>query len=139
MLRPSVTQEWVEEYELPRERTKNRRWRRPYDMLAEATRGKVVVQVHHTRICMIRAAGELDCFSAHIRLRESGKSEDKADDDESIGARLPKSKASARKGVDSEESHSAAEADLLITKEGMSTMVPQRRDFRGVIDPLLSW
>ncbi|RZS18564.1 hypothetical protein BHM03_00050873 [Ensete ventricosum] len=79
MLRPSVTQEWVEEYELPREQTKNRRWRRPYDMLAEATRGKVVVQVHHTRICMIRAAGELDCFSAHIRLRESGKSEDKAE------------------------------------------------------------
>ncbi|RRT52156.1 hypothetical protein B296_00018777 [Ensete ventricosum] len=25
------------------------------------------------------AAGELDCFSAHIRLRESGKSEDKAE------------------------------------------------------------
>ncbi|RRT61450.1 hypothetical protein B296_00020482 [Ensete ventricosum] len=28
---------------------------------------------------MIGAAGELDCFSAHIRLRELGKSEDKAD------------------------------------------------------------
>ncbi|RZS07709.1 hypothetical protein BHM03_00038584, partial [Ensete ventricosum] len=27
---------------------------------------------------MIRAAGEWDCFSAHIRLREPGKSEDKA-------------------------------------------------------------
>ncbi|RZS27813.1 hypothetical protein BHM03_00061338, partial [Ensete ventricosum] len=27
---------------------------------------------------MIGAAGELDCFSAHIRLREPGKSEDKA-------------------------------------------------------------
>ncbi|RWV87233.1 hypothetical protein GW17_00050802 [Ensete ventricosum] len=131
MLRPSVTQEWVEEYELPRERTKNRRWRRPYDMLAEATRGKVVVQVHHTRICMIRAAGELDCFSAHIRLRESDKSEDKADgvkaggrkgresDDESSGAQLPKSKASVRKEVDSEERHSAAKADLPIAKEGM--------------------
>ncbi|RWW65983.1 hypothetical protein BHE74_00026678 [Ensete ventricosum] len=41
-----VTQEWVDEGELPRERTKNRRWRRwrrPYDMLAEATRGEVVV------------------------------------------------------------------------------------------------
>ncbi|RWV78152.1 hypothetical protein GW17_00060925 [Ensete ventricosum] len=28
---------------------------------------------------MIGAAGELDCFSAHIHLRESGKSEDKAE------------------------------------------------------------
>ncbi|RWW49045.1 hypothetical protein BHE74_00044835 [Ensete ventricosum] len=79
MLRPGVTQEWVDEGELPRERTKNRRWQRPYDVLAEATRGEVVVRVHHTRICMIGAAGELDCFSAHIRLREPGKSEDKAE------------------------------------------------------------
>ncbi|RZS24834.1 hypothetical protein BHM03_00057947 [Ensete ventricosum] len=30
-------------------------------------------------LCMIGAAGELDCFSAHIRLRELGKSEDKAE------------------------------------------------------------
>ncbi|RWV78375.1 hypothetical protein GW17_00060668 [Ensete ventricosum] len=29
--------------------------------------------------CMIRAVGELDCFSAHIRLRELGKSEDEAE------------------------------------------------------------
>ncbi|RZS04390.1 hypothetical protein BHM03_00034721 [Ensete ventricosum] len=63
---------------------------------------------------MIRAAGELDCFSAHIRLREPGKSEDKAD-----GAQLPKSKASARQEVDLEEHHSAVEADLPIAKEGM--------------------
>ncbi|RWW37194.1 hypothetical protein BHE74_00057727 [Ensete ventricosum] len=28
---------------------------------------------------MIGAAGELDCFSAHIRLREPDKSEDKAE------------------------------------------------------------
>ncbi|RWW55723.1 hypothetical protein BHE74_00037613 [Ensete ventricosum] len=28
---------------------------------------------------MIEATGELDCSSAHIRLREPGKSEDKAD------------------------------------------------------------
>ncbi|RWW14812.1 hypothetical protein GW17_00021385 [Ensete ventricosum] len=32
MLRPGVTQEWVDEGELPKERTKNRRWRRPYDV-----------------------------------------------------------------------------------------------------------
>ncbi|RWV84087.1 hypothetical protein GW17_00054231 [Ensete ventricosum] len=66
MLCPGVTQEWVDEGELPRERTKNRRWRRPYDMIAEATR-------------MIGADGELDCLSAYIRLRESDKSEDKAE------------------------------------------------------------
>ncbi|RWV80580.1 hypothetical protein GW17_00058124 [Ensete ventricosum] len=41
-----VTQEWVDEGELP---------------------------------SMIEAARELDCFSAHIRLREPGKSEDKAE------------------------------------------------------------
>ncbi|RRT80528.1 hypothetical protein B296_00002652 [Ensete ventricosum] len=61
-----VTQEWVDEGELPRVRTKNWTWRKPYDVLAEATR-------------MIRAAGELDCFNAHICLREPDKSEDKAD------------------------------------------------------------
>ncbi|RRT61506.1 hypothetical protein B296_00006394 [Ensete ventricosum] len=44
MLRPGVTQEWVGEGELPRERTKNRRWRRPYDVLAEATHEEVVVR-----------------------------------------------------------------------------------------------
>ncbi|RWV96042.1 hypothetical protein GW17_00041280, partial [Ensete ventricosum] len=40
-------------------------------------------------------------------------------DDESSGAQLPKSKASVRKEVDSEERHSAIEADLPIAKEGM--------------------
>ncbi|RWW13113.1 hypothetical protein GW17_00023191 [Ensete ventricosum] len=45
-----------------------------------------------------RAAGELDCFSAHIRLREPEKSEDKTE-----GAQLPKSKASVKKEV--EECH----------------------------------
>ncbi|RZS17488.1 hypothetical protein BHM03_00049626 [Ensete ventricosum] len=50
MLHPGVTQEWVSEGELPWERTKNRRWRRPYEVLVEATYGEVVVRVHHTRI-----------------------------------------------------------------------------------------
>ncbi|RRT39249.1 hypothetical protein B296_00050805 [Ensete ventricosum] len=45
MLRPSVIQEWVDEGELPRERTKNRRWRRPYEVLVEVTHGEVVVRV----------------------------------------------------------------------------------------------
>ncbi|RWW89193.1 hypothetical protein BHE74_00001831 [Ensete ventricosum] len=126
MLHPGVTQEWVDEGELPRERTKVRRWQRLYDVLVEATHREVIVRVRHTRICMqwrchqeatwcsgggivrgnatlavtpvrdkimwrydqellgaslwcmIKAAGELDYFSTHIRLREPGKSEDKA-------------------------------------------------------------
>ncbi|RWW87643.1 hypothetical protein BHE74_00003519 [Ensete ventricosum] len=53
---------------------------------SESHRGDLIIQG------MIRAVGELDCFSAHIRLREPSKSEDKAE-----------------------------------------------WDFRGVIDPLLSW
>ncbi|RZS18576.1 hypothetical protein BHM03_00050868, partial [Ensete ventricosum] len=72
----------------------------------------------------------LDYFSAHIRLREPDKLEDKTDveaggrkgqgsDDKSSGAQLPKSKASVRKEVDSEEHHSTTEADLPIVKEGM--------------------
>ncbi|RRT36470.1 hypothetical protein B296_00018010 [Ensete ventricosum] len=80
---------------------------------------------------MTGAVRELDCFSDHIRLREPGKSKDKADgveaggqkgrgsDDKSSGAQLPKSKESVRKEVDSEEHHSAAEVDLPIAKEGM--------------------
>ncbi|RRT54072.1 hypothetical protein B296_00030844 [Ensete ventricosum] len=43
MLRPGVTQEWVDEGELRRERTKNRRWGRPYEVLAEATHREVIV------------------------------------------------------------------------------------------------
>ncbi|RRT80191.1 hypothetical protein B296_00014463 [Ensete ventricosum] len=80
---------------------------------------------------MIRAARELDYFSAHIRLREPDKSDDKVD-----GAQLPKSKASIRKEVDSEEHHSAVEVNLLIAKEGIQ-MQGNGRDFHGVIDPLL--
>ncbi|RZS02474.1 hypothetical protein BHM03_00032526 [Ensete ventricosum] len=60
---------------------------------------------------MIGAARELDCFSAHIRLREPDKSKDKAD------------KASVRKEVDSEEHHSVAEEDLPIAKEGIQMQV----------------
>ncbi|RRT34850.1 hypothetical protein B296_00049551 [Ensete ventricosum] len=128
MLRPGVTQEWVEEGELPRERIKK------------------IGDSGGPMMCMIRAARELDCFSAHIRLREPDKSEDEVEyaniatkearenriagieaggrkgresDDEYSGAQLPKSKVSVRKEVDSEERHSAAKADLLIAKEGM--------------------
>ncbi|RZS29260.1 hypothetical protein BHM03_00062970 [Ensete ventricosum] len=112
MLRPSVTQEWVDEGELLREQTKNRRWRRPYDVLAEATHGEVILTLDdnlviniwglytteaevevQVPVSMIGVARELDYFSAHIRLR---------------GARQVR-------GQD------------------------RRWDFRGVIDPLLSW
>ncbi|RWV79661.1 hypothetical protein GW17_00059174, partial [Ensete ventricosum] len=40
-----VSQEWVDEGELLREQIKIQRWRRPYDVLAEATHGEVVVRV----------------------------------------------------------------------------------------------
>ncbi|RRT39442.1 hypothetical protein B296_00018224 [Ensete ventricosum] len=42
MLLLGVTQEWVYEGELARERTKNRRWRRLYEVLAKATHGEVM-------------------------------------------------------------------------------------------------
>ncbi|RWW14898.1 hypothetical protein BHE74_00008885 [Ensete ventricosum] len=57
---------------------------------------------------MIGATRELDYFSAYIRLREPGKSEDKAE-------------------------------QWIVGPWAGSVMVPQRRDFHGVIDPLLSW
>ncbi|RWW02234.1 hypothetical protein GW17_00034684 [Ensete ventricosum] len=109
MLRPGVTQEWVDEGELPRERIKNQRWQRPYNVLAEATRGEVVVRltsdeslgrqrmgaVYHRGRSQIASTSESHGgdliilrydqsswrvgLSAHIRLREPGKSEDKAE------------------------------------------------------------
>ncbi|RRT34861.1 hypothetical protein B296_00043815 [Ensete ventricosum] len=87
---------------------------------------------------MIRATGELDCFSSHICLREPSESEDKVEtarrtqvvlkqvverDEEAmtspVGLGYPKTKVSVRKEVDSEEHHSAVEADLPIVKEGI--------------------
>ncbi|RWW35633.1 hypothetical protein BHE74_00059429 [Ensete ventricosum] len=38
---------------------------------------------------MIGAAGELDYFSAHIRLRELGKSKDKAEGETSVESSIP--------------------------------------------------
>ncbi|RZS05573.1 hypothetical protein BHM03_00036102 [Ensete ventricosum] len=131
MERIRVTQEWVDEGELPRERTKNRRWRRTYEVLAEATHGEVVVRVNRisaspaTRwrrprmrvaVCLFIDQGEL--LGGHSGV-EAGGRKGRGSDDESSGAQLPKSKASVRKEVDSEEHHSAAEADLPIVKEGI--------------------
>ncbi|RZR74882.1 hypothetical protein BHM03_00045488 [Ensete ventricosum] len=132
MLRPGVTQEWVEEGELPRERTKNRRWRRPYDVLAEATHGEVVVRRRVFRVCASKLAsyeslGHQHMGAVYHRGRkllgghsgvEVGGRKGRGSDDESSGAQLPKTKASIRK-EDSEEHHNAAEADLPIAKEGM--------------------
>ncbi|RWW51874.1 hypothetical protein BHE74_00041744 [Ensete ventricosum] len=161
MLRPGVTQEWVDEGELPRERTKNRRWRRPYDVFAEATRGEVIVRIVSTseshggdliiqkydrsgwRVGLLQCSHSLKgarpatrwrrpCMRVAVCLSidqrellgghsdvEAGGRKGRGSDDESSVAQLPKSKASIRKEVDSEEHHSAAEADLPIVKEGM--------------------
>ncbi|RRT73762.1 hypothetical protein B296_00007884 [Ensete ventricosum] len=51
---------------------------------------------------------------------EAGDRKGRGSDDESSEAQLPKSKALVRKEVDSDEHHSAAEADLPIVKEGIS-------------------
>ncbi|RRT76211.1 hypothetical protein B296_00012656 [Ensete ventricosum] len=56
MLRLGVTQEWGDEGELPRERTKNRRWQRPYEVLEEATHGEVVVRRRVFRVCASKLA-----------------------------------------------------------------------------------
>ncbi|RZS01044.1 hypothetical protein BHM03_00030840 [Ensete ventricosum] len=79
------------------------RWRRPYMKVA---------------VCLYIDKGKL--LIEHTGV-EAGGRKGRESDDESRGAQLPKSKASIRKEVDSEECHSA------------------RRDFRGVIYPLLSW
>ncbi|RZS22591.1 hypothetical protein BHM03_00055391 [Ensete ventricosum] len=157
MLRLGVTQEWVDEGELPRERTKNRRWRRLYEVLAEATHGEVMVRENRIgaspatrwrrpcmRVAVYLSIDQGELLGGHNGV-EAGGRKGRGSDDESSGAQLPKSKASVKK-VDSEEHQSAAEADLPIAKEGMIVGLyawqhhgMQRRDFRGVIDPLLSW
>ncbi|RZR94070.1 hypothetical protein BHM03_00022690 [Ensete ventricosum] len=50
---------------------------------------------------------------------EAGGRKGRGSNDESSGAQLPEIKASVRNEVDSEEHHSAAEADLPIAKEEM--------------------
>ncbi|RRT36266.1 hypothetical protein B296_00049374 [Ensete ventricosum] len=131
MLRPGVTQEWVSGSELPRERTKNRRWRRPYDVLAEATHGEVVVRENkigaspatrwrrpYMRVAVCLSIDQGGPLGGHSGV-EAGGRKGRESEDESSGAQLPKSKVSVRKEVDSEEHHGVAEADLPIRKEGM--------------------
>ncbi|RRT47832.1 hypothetical protein B296_00008522 [Ensete ventricosum] len=133
-----VTQEWVDEGELPIERTKNWRWRRPYEVLAEATYGEVLRWVF--RMCTSNLTSDESLGHKHMGAMyhggrsqiastreligghsgvEAGGRKGRESDDESSGAQLPKSKVSVRKEVDSEECHSTAKADLSIAKEGM--------------------
>ncbi|RWV96615.1 hypothetical protein GW17_00040657 [Ensete ventricosum] len=69
-------------------------------------------------VCLSIDQGEL--LGGHSGV-EAGGRKGRGSDDESSGAQLPKSKASVRKEVDSEEHHH------------------DRWDIHGVIDPLLSW
>ncbi|RRT34061.1 hypothetical protein B296_00055699 [Ensete ventricosum] len=82
---------------------------------------------------------------------EAGGRKGRGSNDESKGARLPKKQSVDQKGgglgvpqcrrggsIDREESDADAK-QLIVGPWAGSTMVPQRRDFRGVIDPLLSW
>ncbi|RWW14843.1 hypothetical protein GW17_00021351 [Ensete ventricosum] len=74
-------------------------WRRP------CTKVVVYLSIDHGKLL-----GEHRGVKAGSRKR-------RASDDESRGAQLPKSKASIRMEVDSEECHNVAEADLLIAKK----------------------
>ncbi|RZR78497.1 hypothetical protein BHM03_00003861 [Ensete ventricosum] len=126
MLRPGVTQEWVDEGELPRERTKNRRWRRPYEVLAEAIHEEVVVRNRisassatkwqrpcmRVAVCLSIDQGEL--LGGHRGVEAGGRKGRGSDG----GLSNPKAIAPVRKEVDSEEHHSATKADLPIAKEG---------------------
>ncbi|RWW49751.1 hypothetical protein BHE74_00044039 [Ensete ventricosum] len=112
MLRPGVTQVWVDEGELPRERTKNRRWQRPYDVLAEAT----------------QAAGSstsVNNATAKRAMDSRGECHGTAE----VG--LPYDRSGWRVGL-LQCSHSLMGARQ-VRGQG------RRRDFRRVIDPLLLW
>ncbi|RRT41210.1 hypothetical protein B296_00057051 [Ensete ventricosum] len=109
---------------------------------------------HHMKWCIVEIVlvGDRDPGSKQWCTNSSEGARQVQGQGRSSGAQLPKSKASVRKEVDSEEHHSAIDADLSIVKEGIqmqgnvqygyrldNTTVPQRRDFCEVIDPLLSW
>ncbi|RWW05962.1 hypothetical protein GW17_00030736 [Ensete ventricosum] len=71
---------------------------------------------------MIRVTGEFDCFSAHIRLRELGKSEDKVE--WSKGARK-------RRRVRRGSATQKAKRRLERRWTRRSAIVPQRRIYRS--------
>ncbi|RRT58278.1 hypothetical protein B296_00015904 [Ensete ventricosum] len=145
MLHPGVTREWVGEGELPKERTEigdgrgpTTCWQRPH---MEKLQSEFITQefVYNGDVTKRRYGAAdlrlLQCLYS-LRLREPDKSKDKTEgveavgrkgrgsDDEFGGTQLPKSKASDRKEVDSEECHSAVEADLLTAKKGTRIVGP---------------
>ncbi|RRT75515.1 hypothetical protein B296_00031163 [Ensete ventricosum] len=138
MLRPGVTREWVGKGELPKEQTQSE--------VAEAIHGEIIKAsvISIWELCTIegefrvqvpaspmgdliiqrynRSDWTVGLLQYSHSLRESGKSEDKAEGE----------------SIDREK----RDADARQWKVGpwaWQRMVPQRRDFRGVIDPLLSW
>ncbi|RRT34847.1 hypothetical protein B296_00052470 [Ensete ventricosum] len=59
---------------------------RPCKMGGVAQRPKELCKAHRG---MVRVTGELDCFSAHIRLREPDKLKDKAEGGTSVESSIP--------------------------------------------------
>ncbi|RZS27045.1 hypothetical protein BHM03_00060473 [Ensete ventricosum] len=98
ILRLGVTREWVGEGELPRERKKK-------SEMTEALR------------CYLYLLKGADKSEDEAEGIEADGRKGRGSDDESGGAQLPKSKASVRKEVDSEERHNATEVDLSIAKK----------------------
>ncbi|RRT35313.1 hypothetical protein B296_00056147, partial [Ensete ventricosum] len=70
------------------------------------------------RVVVCLSIGQEELLGGHNGV-EAGGRKGRGSDDKSSGAQLPKSKASVRKEVDSNEHHSGTEADLPIAKEGM--------------------
>ncbi|RWW53944.1 hypothetical protein BHE74_00039514 [Ensete ventricosum] len=115
MLRPGVTRERVGEGEMPGSEQKSE--------MAEALR------------YMVRVTGELDCFSAHIRLREPGKSEDKAELANNCLENIEVLKQVVERGEEATTnpeglSYSKAECQLKRRWTRKSVIVPQRRTHR---------
>ncbi|RWV87297.1 hypothetical protein GW17_00050728 [Ensete ventricosum] len=67
------------------------------------------------RVAVCLSIDQEELLGGHSGV-ETGGRKGRGSNDESSGAQLPKSKASVKKEVDSEERHSAAEADLPIAK-----------------------
>ncbi|RWW11498.1 hypothetical protein GW17_00024892 [Ensete ventricosum] len=79
---------------------------------------------------MVRVTGELDCFSAHIRLREPDKSEDKIE----TAKRTQWFESGGRKGRGSDDKSSGAQLPKNQSCDGtVEAGLPWS------IDPLLSW
>ncbi|RWW53436.1 hypothetical protein BHE74_00040075 [Ensete ventricosum] len=69
------------------------------------------------RIVVCLSIDQRELLGGHSKVKVGGR-KGRGSDDKSSEAQLTKSQASIRKEVDSEEHHSAVEADLPIVKEG---------------------